>query len=630
MKYLLTSFLLLTSFIGWGQCDVVIIPGSIEVIDNEPGVQFQFQIENNSSIPYNGGTLHMAWTLSSSDPIWDFTLTNPLPAGQTMEITTPSFDIPAVWDVDDYNLGINEPTPTNPWLGAQDWYFYGVPTPFAGSWQNIRLYLNDCFANPNIVEIILPNGEYYYGPIVDGCTNIIDDQFCDLNCDIGLNYLDPFGFEVDIPGDECYDISVYPATPGINIFVTNLSFGGPPPCGNINYLGFPTLYEGDTQYFDFYTYGVGNLPCADTVPIAFEENCKVQLGIANPNQLSGLDMNFSNNSIIVGTEVDCELAMTAPDIGVDSLTYQLGGCTGEPLYWIPEINLTNYGDEVVTELCLEFNIWNVAGVEPDTICFDNLNILPGQSVVLELPQNFNGGNDQLLIITTLLSSNGVEEPFNTNNTLNSQFIMWCYDCIDPLAINYNEFATNDDGSCIYDVLGCTDPEANNYNPEATLDDGSCTYTIPGCTDPTAINYNAEANVDDGSCEYNVFGCTDEDALNYDSDATIDDGTCIYPPPFDPCDDVEVFAPNTFTPNNDGLNDAWYVITEKDCWREWQVQVYNRWGGLVWESFNPDDKWDGSNNGSGYFVADGVYVYTIIANKWNSDAISLSGHLTILR
>jgi gliding motility-associated-like protein len=137
-------------------------------------------------------------------------------------------------------------------------------------------------------------------------------------------------------------------------------------------------------------------------------------------------------------------------------------------------------------------------------------------------------------------------------------------------------------------------------------------------------------VDDGSCEYNVFGCTDEDALNYDPNATTDDGSCIFPPPFDPCDDVEVFAPNTFTPNNDGLNDAWYVITDEECWREWKVQVYNRWGSLVWESFNPNDKWNGSNNGSDYFVADGVYVYTIIGNKWNTDAVTLSGHLTILR
>jgi hypothetical protein len=32
---------------------------------------------------------------------------------------------------------------------------------------------------------------------------------------------------------------------------------------------------------------------------------------------------------------------------------------------------------------------------------------------------------------------------------------------------------DDDGSCVYDVLGCTYAEASNYNAEATVDDGSC-------------------------------------------------------------------------------------------------------------------------------------------------------------
>lgn len=49
-------------------------------------------------------------------------------------------------------------------------------------------------------------------------------------------------------------------------------------------------------------------------------------------------------------------------------------------------------------------------------------------------------------------------------------------CMDPTAMNYNPFATEDDGSCEYFTqLGCTDPAASNYNPYATEDDGSCQY-----------------------------------------------------------------------------------------------------------------------------------------------------------
>jgi hypothetical protein len=55
------------------------------------------------------------------------------------------------------------------------------------------------------------------------------------------------------------------------------------------------------------------------------------------------------------------------------------------------------------------------------------------------------------------------------------------------------------------IFGCIDPLALNFNNNATVDDGSCIYGDPaslsGCTDPLAINYSELAIYEDCSCEY---------------------------------------------------------------------------------------------------------------------------------
>lgn len=65
---------------------------------------------------------------------------------------------------------------------------------------------------------------------------------------------------------------------------------------------------------------------------------------------------------------------------------------------------------------------------------------------------------------------------------------------------------------------CTDPIAFNYNPIADMldqgDDSSCQYSSFinfGCIYEDAINYNEIANVDDGSCEY-IYGDTNRDGI----------------------------------------------------------------------------------------------------------------------
>jgi len=66
-------------------------------------------------------------------------------------------------------------------------------------------------------------------------------------------------------------------------------------------------------------------------------------------------------------------------------------------------------------------------------------------------------------------------------------------------------------------------------------------------------------------------------------------------------------PNTFTPNADGTNDLFKPFPYRFIDRI-EFQAFNRWGGLVFETTDPDINWDGTNL-SGKPLEEGVYFYT---------------------
>ncbi len=67
----------------------------------------------------------------------------------------------------------------------------------------------------------------------------------------------------------------------------------------------------------------------------------------------------------------------------------------------------------------------------------------------------------------------------------------------------------------------------------------------------------------------------------------------------------LFVPNAFTPNEDGLNDEFFITNPQIALDFVSFEIYNRWGGRVFYSTDPFGKWDGSYNGirqnSGLFI-----------------------------
>jgi gliding motility-associated-like protein/uncharacterized repeat protein (TIGR01451 family) len=83
----------------------------------------------------------------------------------------------------------------------------------------------------------------------------------------------------------------------------------------------------------------------------------------------------------------------------------------------------------------------------------------------------------------------------------------------------------------------------------------------------------------------------------------------------------------FTPNGDGINDLWLVTTGA-CLKQAKVEVFNRYGGPVYQNANYQNNWNGTFNGKP--VPDGTYYYIITYQLINGKTVHLKGNVTILR
>jgi gliding motility-associated-like protein len=87
---------------------------------------------------------------------------------------------------------------------------------------------------------------------------------------------------------------------------------------------------------------------------------------------------------------------------------------------------------------------------------------------------------------------------------------------------------------------------------------------------------------------------------------------------------KIVVPNTFTPNSDGYNDTWFIpglLSYTNC----TINIYNRYGAMMYHSVGYQHPWDGTSNGKA--VPTGAYYYVI---DTKSSSGKLSGEVTVLR
>jgi gliding motility-associated-like protein len=91
--------------------------------------------------------------------------------------------------------------------------------------------------------------------------------------------------------------------------------------------------------------------------------------------------------------------------------------------------------------------------------------------------------------------------------------------------------------------------------------------------------------------------------------------------------VKMFFPNAFSPNGDGLNDVFEIKGTPIA--DFNLYIYDRWGGQIFSSHDFEVKWEG-NNMSGDPVPAGVYLYQVTGSDYLMQPISFKGTVTVVR
>lgn len=95
------------------------------------------------------------------------------------------------------------------------------------------------------------------------------------------------------------------------------------------------------------------------------------------------------------------------------------------------------------------------------------------------------------------------------------------------------------------------------------------------------------------------------------------------------DNPAVYVPTAFTPDQDGRNDRFKLLTSDAGIQISEFRVYNRWGQLVYDNENGIDGWDGTFDGEP--APTGVYAYSVTyVGSGNTQPVKLHGEVTLLR
>ena len=97
------------------------------------------------------------------------------------------------------------------------------------------------------------------------------------------------------------------------------------------------------------------------------------------------------------------------------------------------------------------------------------------------------------------------------------------------------------------------------------------------------------------------------------------------------DVINIFIPNSFTPDGDGINDVWRVEGTGFVGQNFELVILNRWGQPVFRSTDPETPWLGDMQGNGYYSQDSLYFYILKVQDIENDVrYEYQGHIVLVR
>ena len=168
-------------------------------------------------------------------------------------------------------------------------------------------------------------------------------------------------------------------------------------------------------------------------------------------------------------------------------------------------------------------------------------------------------------------------------------------------------------------------EVNSINPEVSFENTSVYYLdfiwgfgdgVVNTSDVSPIHIFPDFNGGYYDVELvveNSVGCTDTAAINIRV-----------------IEELIFYVPNAFTPDDDDFNQTFNPIFSYGYEaNDFRLSIYNRWGEIIFESYDPSIGWDGTNNNE--IVQDGVYTWKIECGlAKNSERKKFYGHVNVLR